>query len=140
MTTGWVTACSPLSPCGSPLVGEGGIGGLRPPSSRTPMLCIGYGVAARRVRGCFRARISCSELADEDPSSGASRHLLPQGEKGKTARGLGFPHHRLQIIIRLDDLDQAVFGGAVAVVGVGVVLLHQRFVLGLDVGERGTGA
>src|SRR5579864_8811472 len=53
---------------------------------------------------------------------------------------LRLPHHRLQIIIRLDDLDQAIFGGAVAAIGVGVVLLHQRLVLGLDVGERRTWA
>ena len=50
--------------------------------------------------------------------------------------GLGLAHHGLQIIIRLDDLDQAVLGGAVAAIGVGVVLLHQRLVLRLDVVER----
>src|SRR4029079_7514911 len=48
-------------------------------------------------------------------------------------------HHVLEIIIRLDDLDQAVLGGAVAAIGVGMVLLNQRLVLGLDVLEAGFG-
>jgi hypothetical protein len=51
------------------------IGGLRPPFFRTPMLCIGYG-EAKTDEG--------SVSADRDPSSGASRHLLPQGEKGNS--------------------------------------------------------
>src|SRR5579863_815882 len=45
-------------------------------------------------------------------------------------------YHGLEIIIRLDDLDQAILGGAVAAVGVGVVLFDQRLVSGLDVLER----
>src|SRR6185437_14827313 len=49
-------------------------------------------------------------------------------------------NHGLQIIIRLDDLDQAILGGAVAAIGVGMVLLHQRLVSGLDVDERRIGA
>src|SRR6185437_13487033 len=42
-------------------------------------------------------------------------------------------HHGLQIIVRLDDLDQAVFGRTVAAIGVGMVLLDQSLVLVLDV-------
>src|SRR6202140_2738763 len=49
-------------------------------------------------------------------------------------------HYGLQIIIRLDDFDQAVFGGAVAAIGVGMVLLHQRLVFRLDDLERCVGA
>ena len=45
-------------------------------------------------------------------------------------------HHGLEIIIRLDDLDQAILGGAVAAIGVGMVLLHQRLVLRLDGFQR----
>src|SRR3954469_10812211 len=37
---------------------------------------------ARRVRGCFRE----FHVRGNNPSSGASRHLLPQGEKGGTSR------------------------------------------------------
>src|ERR1700726_1343329 len=48
-------------------------------------------------------------------------------------------HYGLQIIIRLDDFDQAVFGGAVAAIGVGMVLLHQRLVFRLDGLERRIG-
>src|ERR1700726_1170368 len=49
-------------------------------------------------------------------------------------------HYGLQIIIRLDDLDQAVLGGAVAAIGVGMVLLHQRLVFGFHGFERRIGA
>src|ERR1700738_2686351 len=45
-------------------------------------------------------------------------------------------HYGLQIIIRLDDFDQAIFGGAVAAIGIGMVLLHQRLVFRLDDLER----
>ena len=45
----------------------------------------------------------------------------------------------LQIIIRLDDLDQAILGGAVATIGVGMVLLDQRLVLRLDLLKGGFG-
>ena len=45
-------------------------------------------------------------------------------------------HDGLEVIIRLDDLDQAILGGAVAAIGVGMVLLHQRLVLRLDVLQR----
>jgi hypothetical protein len=55
---------------------------------------------------------------------------------GKSARAA---HHGLQIIIGLDDLDQAVFGGTVAAIGVGMMLLHQRLVFRLDGFERGIG-
>src|ERR1700692_1842630 len=55
-----------------------------------------------------------------------------QGSPGVLARA----YHRLQIIICLDDLDQAVLGGAVAAIGVGMVLLHQRLVFGLHGFER----
>ena len=50
--------------------------------------------------------------------------------------GLSAANHRLEIIIRLDDLDQAILGGAVAAIGVGMVLLDQRLVFGLDGFER----
>src|ERR1700748_2658484 len=45
--------------------------------------------------------------------------------------------HRLEIIIRLDDFDQAILGGTVAAIGVGMVLLDQRLVFRLDVFQRG---
>src|ERR1700760_261941 len=45
-------------------------------------------------------------------------------------------HHRLQIVVGLDDLDQAILGRAIAAIGIGVMLLHQRLVLGLDVVQR----
>src|ERR1700677_1686606 len=48
--------------------------------------------------------------------------------------------HGLQIVIGLDDFDQAVLGGAVAAIGVGMMLLHQRLVLRLDGLERRVGA
>src|ERR1700690_1811696 len=48
-------------------------------------------------------------------------------------------HHGLEIIIRLDDLDQAILGGAVAAIGVGMMLLDQRLVFGLDGLERRIG-
>src|ERR1700677_2642798 len=48
--------------------------------------------------------------------------------------------HGLQIVIGLDDFDQAILGGAVAAIGVGMVLLHQRLVFGLDGLERRVGA
>src|SRR6266849_9219591 len=41
-------------------------------------------------------------------------------------------HDRLEIIICLDDFDQAIFGRTVAAIGVGMVLLHQRLVFRLD--------
>ncbi len=44
-------------------------------------------------------------------------------------RSLARAHHGLQIIVGLDDLDQAILGRAVAAIGVGVMLLHQRLVL-----------
>src|SRR5262249_60934757 len=56
------------------------------------------------------------------------------------ARGLARAHHRLQIIVGLDDLDQAILGRAVAAIGVRVMLLHQRLVLHLDVFQRRLGA
>ena len=49
---------------------------------------------------------------------------------------IGRAHHGLQIIIRLDDFDQAVFGRTVAAIGIRVMLLHQSLVLDLDVFER----
>src|SRR3954464_3514461 len=49
-------------------------------------------------------------------------------------------HYSFEIIIRLDDFDQAIFGGAVATIGVGMVLLHQRLVFRLDGLERRIGA
>src|ERR1700677_4901803 len=48
--------------------------------------------------------------------------------------------HGLQIVIGLDDFDQAILGGAVAAIGVGMMLLHQRLVFRLDGLERGIGA
>src|ERR1700682_278423 len=48
-------------------------------------------------------------------------------------------HHGLEIIIRLDDLDQAILGGAVAAIGVGMVLLHQRLVFCLHGFQRRVG-
>ena len=71
-----------------------------------------------------------------------SHHLRCRSLRTRRARrddentGLGLAHHGLQIIVRLDDLDQAVLGGAVTAIGVGVVLLDQRLVLRLDVDER----
>src|SRR5882724_1555336 len=41
-------------------------------------------------------------------------------------------HDRLEIVICLDDFDQAIFGRTVAAIGVGMVLLHQRLVFRLD--------
>src|SRR3954464_8642014 len=118
---------------------------MRSPERVLPLSPCGRGwLAAKRRHG--RGGVSTPsylavEFAERNPSPGASRHLLPQGEKGrKRARSLRLAHHGLQIIIRLDDFDQAILGGAVATVGIGVVLLHQRLVLGLDVGERGPGA
>src|ERR1700731_2679287 len=74
------------------------------------------------------------------------------GELAKSARGCSrhrrfglarrltrAAYHRLEIIIRLDDLDQAILGGAVAAIGVGMVLLHQRLVFRLDGLERRVG-
>src|SRR6202007_929059 len=55
------------------------------------------------------------------------------------AKALRLLHHRLQIIIRLDDLDQAIFGRAVAAIGVGMVLLDQRLVLRLDLFQSRAG-
>src|SRR6185312_9000842 len=46
---------------------------------------------------------------------------------------------RLQIIIRLDDLDQAVLGRAVAAIGVGVVTLDQLLEARLDLHLAGAG-
>ena len=37
-----------------------------------------------------------------------------------------------QIVVGLNDLPEAVLGGAVAAVGIGVKLLDQRLVAGLD--------
>src|SRR6202162_3846429 len=49
-------------------------------------------------------------------------------------------HHSFEIIIRLDDFYQAIFGETVAAIGVGMVLLHQRLVFRLDGLERRIGA
>src|SRR5258708_9001569 len=67
----------------------------------------------------------------------AKTPLLRMTDTSASARAA---HHRLEIIIRLDDFDQAVFGGAVAAIGVGMVLLHQRLVFRLDGLERRIGA
>src|SRR3984957_17728882 len=48
-------------------------------------------------------------------------------------------YDRLEIIVRLDDFDQAILGGAVAAIGIGMVLLHQRLVFRLDGLERRVG-
>src|SRR5258708_14645062 len=66
----------------------------------------------------------------------AKTPLLRMTDRSASARAA---HYRLEIIIRLDDLDQAVFGGAVAAIGVGMVLLHQRLVFRLDGLQRGIG-
>src|SRR6266851_778947 len=58
----------------------------------------------------------------------------PQDEE--TPRSARAAHHGFKIIIRLDDFDQAIFGGAVAAIGVGMVLLHQGLVFRLDGLER----
>src|SRR5258707_3317704 len=63
----------------------------------------------------------------------AKTPLLRMTDTSASARAA---HHRLEIIIRLDDFDQAVFGGAVAAIGVGMVLLHQRLVFRLDGFQR----
>src|SRR5580700_8695362 len=47
--------------------------------------------------------------------------------------------HGFQIVVRLDDLTQAVLVRSVAAVGVGVMALHQDLELGLDVGRAGVG-
>src|SRR6476646_9248794 len=44
---------------------------------------------------------------------------------------------RFQIIVGLNDLTQAIFRGAVAIVGIGMMPLHQGLELGLDLGRRG---
>src|SRR5467141_4685680 len=67
----------------------------------------------------------------------AKTPLLRMMDTSASARAA---HHRLEIIIRLDDFDQAVLGGAVAAIGVRMVLLHQRLVFGLDGLERRIGA
>src|SRR4051812_22502370 len=59
----------------SPLAGEGG----SPRSGET-----GEGLSPR-------AQLSFA-FAERNPSSGASRHLLPPGEKGKSASALSFRH------------------------------------------------
>src|SRR3982074_2206679 len=72
---GKTTSVNPVAPCG-----RGCIGGLRPPSSRTPMLCIGYGCGASRPGEGLRSIDRKRPLIRRERSS---RHLLPQGEKGR---------------------------------------------------------
>ena len=79
-------------------------------------------------------------MEKEEPSSPLSSLRTRRARRDDENTGLGLAHHGLQIIIRLDDLDQAILGGAVAAIGVGVVLLDQRLVLRLDVYERRFGA
>src|SRR5258705_1612830 len=67
----------------------------------------------------------------------AKTPLLRMTDRSASARAA---HYRLEIVIRLDDFDQAVFCGAVAAIGVGMVLLHQRLVFRLDGFERRIGA
>src|SRR5260370_1556407 len=67
----------------------------------------------------------------------AKTPLLRMTDTSASARAA---HHGLQIIIRLDNFDQAIFGGAVAAIGVGMMLLHQRLVFRLDGLERRIGA
>src|SRR5262249_20298541 len=57
----------------------------------------------------------------------------------RTQFALTRSHHRLQIIIRLDDLDQPILGRAVAAVCVGMMLLYQRLVFQLDFLKRRVG-
>src|SRR4051794_8408375 len=73
----WIRAL--LSP---PLVGEGGFDAKH----------------RRRVRGRLRGDrpLNCAFLfVERDPSSGASRHLLPQGEKGRAACSVSLPRDLL---------------------------------------------
>src|SRR5258705_11596780 len=79
-----MTGKEPSAPFPSPLVGEGAIGGRRPPY---------FEDADALHRLWTRSGSETDEgsvSADRDPSSGAARHLLPQGEKGEknvTPRG-----------------------------------------------------
>lgn len=50
--------------------------------------------------------------------------------------GLALPHHGLQVMVGLDDLDQALLRRAVAAIGIGVVPLDHRPVPRLDISER----
>src|SRR6202051_3271132 len=86
-------------------------------------------------RGPDRARAAAQERL--------TRHSLydrPCWLAGATGGSTRAAHYRLEIIIGLDDLDQAILGRAVAAIGVGMVLLHQRLVFGLDGFERRIGA
>src|SRR3954469_13668002 len=96
--------------------------------------------AASRVRGSLPAQSLALEFEEATPHPALRATFSHKGRREDSGAASGLAHHGLQIIMRLDDLDQAILSGAVAAVGVGVVLLHQRLVLGLDVGERGLGA
>ncbi len=80
-----MTARERSAPFPSPLVGEGGIGGrsaavLRKDADALHRLWTRSG--GETDEGSVSACGVC--ICGENPSSGASRHLLPQGEKGKT--------------------------------------------------------
>src|SRR3984885_4075391 len=64
----------------------------------------------------------------------------PAGWPGRHGGSARAAHHRLEIIIALGHLDRATLGRAVPAIGVGMVLLHQRLVFGLDGFERRIGA
>src|SRR3981081_2263171 len=48
----------------------------------------------------------------------------------------GAAHHGFEVIVGFDDLDQPVLGRAVAAIGVGMMLLHQRLVFRLHRFQR----
>src|SRR6185503_2987766 len=83
-------------------------------------------------------------IARKSSTSGSisrSRGVWVPAFAGTTARLLlRAADDRLEIIIRLDDLDQAILGGAVAAIGVGMVLLHQQLVFCLHRFQRRIGA
>src|SRR5580692_9226832 len=99
---------------GSPATGSVAIV-IRPPCLGTP--------EAHAVR----ARIGCHRKL----TSRTRRVGKPIGRSAIT--------HRFQIVVRLDDLAQAVLARSVATIGVGMVAFHQDLELGFDVGRAGVG-
>src|SRR4030081_1790035 len=87
----------------------------------------------RSGRGAVSAAVSGMGGKFVASSRGAFRFRLDNANAGVAVPVLA-ESDRAQVVVGLDDLAQAVLGGAVAAVGVGVEELHQGFIARLDLG------
>src|SRR5690606_32259085 len=100
----------------------------RPPRVSTP---IGTDLVARCDRSFGARRLSGKLLLIRAHIDRWTRSPLRQNARGTSVKAALRPHHGLQIIVGLDDLDQPILGRTVTAIGIGMMLLHQKLVLRL---------